>query len=172
MSKPEGKKIAIKFTQPLIGDVTGNENAFIVTGQEYQYIDGPNNNGQLVNKTYTVTSISNHPTEPNSILLEFTNEFKNAQGSLTISYNQALGTLTGAGGAVVSFVETFFPEALQEGLTRTGGGYGHTEFIQASISGNIELKFIEKLSAYAPAEYIQASVSGVIQLKHIDDINP
>ena len=172
MSKGEGKKIAIKFTQPLIGDVTENESAFTVTGQEYQYIDGPDNNGQLINKTYVVTSIFNHPTEPNSILLEFINEFRNVQGSLSISYNQALGTLTGVGGAVASFTETFLPEDLEEGLTNSGGAYGTHEHIEASIEGTIELKYITKLSGYAPKEYIEASVSGQIQLIHIDDINP
>lgn len=57
MSKAEGKKIAVKFTMPLLGDVTGNVSAFGVTGQEYQYINGP-----IINKNYTVTSVERPPT--------------------------------------------------------------------------------------------------------------
>ena len=56
MSKAEGKKIAIKFTQPLIGDVTANLSAFRVSGQEYKHVGGP-----LLNKTYTLASITRHP---------------------------------------------------------------------------------------------------------------
>lgn len=172
MSKGEGKKIAIKFTQPLVGNVTGSTNAFTVTGQEYQYTDGLDNNGALINKTYTVVSISNHPSEANSILLEFTNEFRNVQGLITINYNQALGTLEGTRGAVQSFIKTFLPEDLEEGLTRTGGRYGHTEYIQASFGGNIGLKRMTKEKVYASAENITASVDGTIYFIHIDDINP
>lgn len=56
MSKAEGKKIAIKFTMPLLGDVTGNVAAFSVTGKEYQYINGP-----IINKSYTVESVERAP---------------------------------------------------------------------------------------------------------------
>ena len=63
MSKMEGKKIGIKFSMPLLGDVTGNTSAFTVTGQEYLYADGPNHNGPLVNKTYAVGSVYRIPAE-------------------------------------------------------------------------------------------------------------
>ena len=172
MSKAEGKKITIKFTHPLAGDITGNANAFTVTGQEYQFTDGPNNNGTLVNKVYTVTSVSNHSSEVNSILLEFANEFNNVQGLIQIEYNQVLGTLSGIGGAVASFVETFMPEDLEEGVTSAGGAYGTHEHIQASVGGNVKLIEIEKISLVSEQEYITASVDGTIQLIHIDDINP
>lgn len=56
MSKTEGKKIGIKFTLPITGDISGNESAFSVTGQEYQYINGP-----LLNKSYTVESVERAP---------------------------------------------------------------------------------------------------------------
>ena len=52
MSKAEGKKIAVKFTMPLVGDVSGNVSAFSVTGQEYQYVNGPK-----LDKSYTVDSV-------------------------------------------------------------------------------------------------------------------
>ena len=70
MSKAEGKKIAVKFTMPLIGDVAGNVAAFTVTGQEYKYINGP-----ILNKNYDVISVERYPTQkewesPNPITLQ------------------------------------------------------------------------------------------------------
>ena len=40
MSKGEGLKIGIRFTEDLVGDISGNENAFTVTGKEYKYVNG------------------------------------------------------------------------------------------------------------------------------------
>lgn len=171
MSKGEGKKIAIKFTLPLVGDVGGNENAFTVSGQEYQYTDGPDNNVGLTNKEYVVNLVQKHPVEPNSIQLIMDDWTRNSQGLITISYNQALGNLSGAGGAVASFIETFTPTDLIEGLTATGGAYGTHEYIQASVGGSIDLVYITKIPTYN-TEYIQASVGGSILLKHISEINP
>ena len=152
--------------------MSGNENAFTVSAQEYIYTDGPNNNDELVNKEYVVKTVKTHPTEPNSIQLIMDDWIRNSQGLITIDYNQALGNLSGTGGAVASFTEVFTPTDLEEGLTNSGGAYGTHEHIEASIEGTIELKYITKLSGYAPAEYIEASVSGQIQLINIDDINP
>lgn len=55
MSKSLGSKIAIKFTDDLIGDVTGNENAFKVTGKEYKYVKGP-----LIDKNYIIDKVERH----------------------------------------------------------------------------------------------------------------
>jgi hypothetical protein len=172
MSKAEGKRIAIKFNIPLVGDVSGNSAAFTITGQEYQWSNGPNYNGPIVNKTYSVTSVSNHPIEPNCILLELSTGFRNVFGLLTVKYNQALGNLAGAGGAVANFEKTFAPEDLEQGLTGLGAAVGQTEFVQASVVGNVKLLYIERMSVYPQVEYIKATVSGTIALRHISEINP
>ncbi len=52
MSKAEGLKIGIKFTDDLVGDVSGNESAFTITGQEYKYVNGP-----LIDGDYQVKSV-------------------------------------------------------------------------------------------------------------------
>lgn len=57
MSKGDGQKIAIKFTQNLIGDVTENELAFTISGQEYNYVP----EGMLESKNYAVESIERYP---------------------------------------------------------------------------------------------------------------
>jgi len=57
MSKGEGKKIVIKFTQDLVSDVSGNESAMTITGQEFQHVDGP-----LLDKEYYTAKIERYPT--------------------------------------------------------------------------------------------------------------
>ncbi len=56
MSKGLGQKIAIKFTEDLVGDVTGSKDAFTVTGKEYQYVNGP-----LIDKEYQVEKVERYP---------------------------------------------------------------------------------------------------------------
>lgn len=56
MSKGDGLKIGIKFTEDLVGDVSGSEDAFTITGKEYKYVNGP-----LVNKEYQVDKVERYP---------------------------------------------------------------------------------------------------------------
>lgn len=56
MNKGDGLKIGIKFTEDLVGDVSGNEDAFAITGKEYKYV-----NGLMVDKTYQVEKIERYP---------------------------------------------------------------------------------------------------------------
>lgn len=56
MSKGLGQKIAIKFTDDLVGDVIGNESAFDITGQEYKYVNGP-----LIDGNYLVDKVERYP---------------------------------------------------------------------------------------------------------------
>jgi hypothetical protein len=152
-------------------DKSGNESAFSVSSQEHLYTDGPNNNGQMVNKEYSIRTVKIHPAEPNSVQIVLDDWIRNSQDFITIDYNQALGNLTGVGGAVASFTHTLMPTDLEEGLTDTGGAYGTHEFIKASASGTVQFIHIDKLFT-SQLEYIEASVSGTIQFLHIDDINP
>lgn len=153
-----------------IKEVSGNEDAFTITGQEYEAIDTPHMANELISKTYAVSAVQTHPTEPNSILLDVEG-FRNVKGDIIINYNQALGNLSGSGGAVKTFTETFTPTDLEQGLTIFGGAIGTHENIQASISGSITMELIEKIPTHNK-EYISASVDGTIDFIHIDDLNP
>ena len=57
MSKGRGKKIAIKFDKPLLGDVSGNEAAFTVTGLE----KSPLFYGTPTERQYAVDSVERYP---------------------------------------------------------------------------------------------------------------
>lgn len=164
MSKALGKKIAIKFTMPLLGDVTGNVSAFSVTGQEYKYVNGP-----ILNKTYTITSIVAHPTEPRTLLItvsDFT-RFNNVQGQLKVSYNSALGTLVGVGGAVQSFDAYFTPLDLLREINPND-----EETIRATISDAvIEYAVMQYLNAYH-THTLNAVMSATIEYIDVTIVNP
>jgi hypothetical protein len=55
--KGAGKRIAIRFDKPLLGDVSGNEGAFTVTGM----VRNPLKTGELQPKEFTVDSVERYP---------------------------------------------------------------------------------------------------------------
>ena len=64
MSKGDGLKIGIKFTEDLVGDVAGSKDAFTITWSERKYVNGP-----LIAKSHKPINIATHPNQPKSILL-------------------------------------------------------------------------------------------------------
>lgn len=110
MSKGRGKKIAIKFNKALLGDVTGNEGAFTITGLE----KSPLFYGEPTLRQYAVEKMEEAEAPPDTILLTMTEagRFNNAEGQLTVAYNQAQGNLKGTR-AVASFEVNFTPTDLE-----------------------------------------------------------
>ena len=110
MSKGRGKKIAIKFDKPLLGDVSGNEAAFTVTGMERN----PLFYGEPALKEYHVAAVERYPETDDTILLTFdeANRFNNVEGDITVAYDQNVGNLSGIR-AVESFEVSFTPEVLE-----------------------------------------------------------
>lgn len=171
MSKGEGLKIGIKFTDALLGDVTDNVPAFTITGEEFKYVNGPDNNGPLLSVNYEVESVDNHESVDNSILItmkEF-NNFRNVIGNLNVKYDSKVGTLFGRDGLVESFEYSFTPEDL-ESLPNPG----HSERVGAKVGqADIELKEIQYLDVVSESHVIGASVGETtISLKDVNDINP
>lgn len=166
--KRKGEKIIIEFTLPLIGDVSDSVNSFKISGKEYIFVDGPDHNGELVNKEYSVTNINKR--SDNVIELSIGNnkqeKFRNTIGYLKVEYNSSLGNLQGEGGEVESFIKSFMPDGLQQ-----KGNPRIREYINASLDGNVNLIEIKQIGVFE-REYIQASLDGVINLIYIDPINP
>lgn len=165
MSKAEGKKIVVKFTMPLLGDVTGNVSAFSVTGQEYQYINGP-----IINKTYTVNSVVAHPTEPRTLLITVDQfaRFNNVEGQLKVSYNSALGTLVGVGGAVQNFDAYFTPLDLLREINPND-----EETVRAVIAATLEYSVMQYLNASSTEEHtLNAVTSAAIEYTYVGVVNP
>lgn len=164
MSKAEGKKIAVKFTMPLLGDVTGNAAAFGVTGQEYKYINGP-----IIAKVYTITSIIAHPIEPRTLLITVDDltRFNNVEGQLKVTYNSALGTLVGEGGAVQSFETYFTPLDLLREINPND-----EETVRGTISSaTIEYAVMQYLNAYHK-HTINAVTSATVEYTDVTIVNP
>ena len=57
--KGAGKRIAVRFDKPLLGDVAGNANAFTVKGM----VRDPLKYGPLVERTFDVESVERYPLE-------------------------------------------------------------------------------------------------------------
>lgn len=172
MSKGLGQKIAIKFTEDLIGDVSGNVDAFTVTGKEFKYVRGP-----LIDVTYQLDSVERYPVEgleeaeaPQNIILLTTNifsRFNNIEGELTVCYDAEKGTLSGEGGTVKSFEHSFTPTELEPVPNP-----GEEENINLSIN-NFTVNFINANTKCGTSkEIITASPDVVVIFEPVEIINP
>lgn len=148
-----------QFLEPL-----GNEKTFNITGQEYNFVP----EGALSQKTYLISKIYTHPTEPNSIILETPDltKFENVVGDLTIVYD-GTGNLMGLGGPVLAFSTTFTPTDLipkpdqndPEHLELTG------------ITATSALTLIHYYTAQEGAERIEISnISATSTLTKVSDL--
>lgn len=148
----------------------GNEIAFIVSGKEYLWVNGPDNNGPLINKTYKPISVEEHPTISKAILLTFPTfeEFRSVVGELTVEYNANIGNLSGRGGRVESFTAEFSPLGLE-----ATPNPGITENVTVA-PGALVLDFVELEYFPAIAEENISVAPGAIGLDliYVGVINP
>lgn len=88
----------------------GNAGAFTVKG----LVRDPLKYGPLVERTFTVESVERYPETTDTILLTMApdSRFNDVEGDLTVSYEQATGTLTG-NRPVADFEESFTPTDLE-----------------------------------------------------------
>ena len=141
----------------------GNEEAFTVTGQEYDFVPG----GTLQTVEYIVESVSAHPTEENTILLTIAanDRFESVVGNLTVAYDAAKGNLAGAGGPVASFSVSFTPADL---LAKPNQNDQENIEISAIVAiGTLTAIYYTNSKEEENIE-ITAGVTGTIT--HIDDI--
>lgn len=166
----QGKQIGIQFSEPLINGIEGNEPAFTVTGQEYLYVNGPTDNGSIVDTEYEVEKVEPHTTVDTILItIKTPNEFNNAINDITITYNQELGVLAGDGGAVESFTYSFTPTNLE-----ARPNPGHAETLSATPGSNtIEFKSIVYTSLFHDKDKISAMPGqSIIDFKEAGIVNP
>lgn len=143
----------------------GQEQAFTVSGKQYQYINGP-----LLDMVYNVIKVELHPSETKAILLTMhpLSRFNNVEGNLTINYDATKGNLSGRGGAVESFAETFLPIDLvpvpNPGITETIT-VAPTEVVADFIEVEYQNRYAEETITVAPSEITATLI-------HVDEINP
>lgn len=166
MSKGLGFKIALQFTENLIGDVDGNVAAFSVTGKQRKHI-----RGELIDGDYQVDTITRHSDSglaDNTIVLTMRTfkRFNNVEGDLTVKYDAHIGNLTGKGGFVDSFEVDFGPEDLVPMPNPWDDEY-------FSVVASAEVDFLRVIYNEAPEEE-KFTVSATAEVEHIDItiINP
>lgn len=155
-------RLYIYEIKAFVAKPVGNEQAFEVKGKVYTYVP----DGELVDESFDVASVSRHETEENTILLEIDDydRFESVIGELTVTYTRLLGNLSGAGGAVEDFVVSFQPEDLV-----WKGDQNDAEHISLSVQAS---GFLTKVtySDTAENEHIEISVTATGVLTHIDDL--
>jgi hypothetical protein len=140
----------------------GNEKYFTVTGNEYNFVP----NGSLSQKEYQVESVSSHPTESNSLLLEIDDfsRFCSVAGGITIAYSG--GNLMGEGGAVAGFSIAFSPLGLVQKPHQND-----QEHIEIMLSATSTLLHIYYSNAKLDDEKIEiSSISASGVLTSINDL--
>ena len=155
-------RVYIYEIKALLAKPVGNEQAFDITGKVCTYAP----DGELVDESFEVASVSRHETVENAILLEINDydRFESVIGELTVSYTRARGNLSGAGVAVEDFAISFQPE----GLVWKGDQHNAEHIsVTASASGDLIRVYF---SAVQDAEHVEVNLSAVGVLTHIDDI--
>lgn len=165
MSKGLGAKIVIRFSEEIVGDLSGNESAFTLSGKEYQYVNGP-----LITKLYQVQLIEIHPGHLDHKHLLLTmhpqKRFNNVNEVITISYDANQGSIVGKGGKVESFEVTVTPTDLVSKPTPH-------EVSNINVSGNANVEFsrIAYKKAYSE-EIITVSAAAIVEFINVGEINP
>ena len=161
MAIADGQKIVIRFTQPLIRNVSGNESKFTVSFDEYNYIPG----GSISRVTRSVSVIEQYDDKTIALIFDSgtTNSIQRAAGDITVSYDGS-GTLIGEGGPVLAFERTFTPIGLD-----SKNNPHDVEHIGLDVTVNSALTRVYYTSSYAP-EHIDLDVLVVGELTHVDDI--
>lgn len=172
-TKPDNTSIIVEYSTGVTqGDWVQADNGEIIDAIDNLWIRATlHTTDSSVTPTLNSVWIEESSLPMDQIMITMVNGFRNSKGTININYNQALGNLAGAGGAVASFNKTFMPTELTEGVASPSAAVGVHDFIEASVSGNMNFIYITKLQTYN-SEFIDASISGTIQLIHIDDINP
>ena len=144
-------------------EAIGNEKAFSVTGQEYNYVP----EGDLSAKSYSVEKVSAHPTEANTILLSIPqgSQFENVYGDITVAYDGS-GNLIGLGGPVLAFSVTFTPADLIPKPDQNA--IGHIEVVSITTTGSLIRVYYTDTKAEEHIEVTGITATGA--LTHVNDI--
>lgn len=160
----EGTEIAIRFSEAITGDVSGNEDKFVVTTQEYDMVPG----GVLSERAKTVLGVALQADDNHILVLSFapgnTTSIQNAVGDVAVSYGG--GSLMGIGGAVEPFEMSFVPEGLAP--KNNPNMAEHVDLVGVSGVGSLIEIYYANTQATEHIGLTGAYATGV--LVHVDDI--
>lgn len=113
MSKKDGQRIILTFSQKIISDANLAKDAISLLYKEYDMTP----EGKLINIERSPISVKNISANKKKIALNFasgiTHSFQNVVGKIKVKFDSTKGTLSGYGGPVESFETTFLPEDLE-----------------------------------------------------------
>lgn len=146
-------------------EAVGNEGALTITGEEYQYVNGP-----LITKEYKAISVEKHPDYSDDkhllVTLHPQRRFNNVEGALTVQYDQSQGSLRGRGGPVEGFTETFTPTDLEPKPNPHVA-----ENLEVSAEVNVTFTKVTYNQRYAD-EQITVSATATVDFVYVGIINP
>lgn len=160
-----GYKMAISFDFTVTIENEGNERAFTVSGQEYDYEPG----GTLHSQTYTVDKVDAYEGDTHSLQLKINvfDRFHRVNGDITVAYDSTVGTLAGYGGPAASFTESFTPT----GLVNNPHPNNPENIDITAISATAQFNPIIYTNSYNGGENVEvAALAAAGTLIHIDDI--
>lgn len=142
-----------------------NEIAFTLSGNEYNMEPG----GVLVAKEYSIGSIEAYPDDDHSLLLTTiaTDRFERVVGDLTVAYDSSKGNLSGLGGPVVSFSQSFAPSDLLNKINPND--QENVEIVEVAVSATlIKIYYSYAQCLDSNVELSNITASGV--LTNINDL--
>lgn len=145
-----GLGLRIRFDRELTADPAGNQARFVVSFNSW---DG----AMLMPKTVAALSTQFDAVDQQVMQLNFstTNRFSSASGPISVSYDGA-GTLQGAGGPVLAFVEEFTPIGLLPVAA------GQAAYLSASIAElQIAVNLVTYRSAYSSDHNLSAAIANL-----------
>ena len=165
MAIGDGLKIAIEFTEEIIGGVSDSTSAFTVTIQQYSYVPG----GTLIQETRDVASLELDSEDAHILYLNFdagnVNSIQNARNTIQIEYDASVGHLRGVGAPVQSFMESFTPTDLE--AKDNPADLEHLELTVTATGTNIKIYYHDAKSA---DEHIEMSVSAAGVRTYVGDL--
>ena len=164
MAKKDGLRIAIEFTEEIIGGVSGSAGAFTVTIHRYTYVPG----GTLVSETRQVQSIELDENDAHILYLNFSpgnvNSIQNAVGDIEIQYDASVGFLRGEAAPVQSFTESFTPTDLEH--KDNPADLEHMEMTVTVTSNNIRIYYTDSKCD----EHLEMSITATGTRTYIGDL--
>lgn len=162
-TKGDGARIQIRFTEPIVGDVSGATSAFTVTVPEYTYVPG----GTLQDVAKTAASVTAGETASDIILtMNPLERFESAAGDITVTYD-GTGGLMGDGGPVEPFTVSFAPAELIPKPDQNDEE--HIEISDITATGTLtRIYYTDVQSGGEHLEIVGITATGV--LTHIHDI--
>jgi hypothetical protein len=168
--KPIGTNIVVEYKEQTNGEWIGVENSHIINGNSDINIRVTLSTEDTATTPILKELWLEEPEAPQDTILltmDPLKRFNNVEGDLTVKYDASKGSLSGRGGAIESFTETFTPTDL---VPKPNPGVAETIINIPSI--NTAFTKVTYNSRYASDCVVAKNPSIAVVFTNVDDINP